>query len=346
VAAIVRAIDVGYRNTKYVCSVVHGGIQCRVFPSVAPTATCRDLSEALGRKRHTVIVEADGLRYEVGPDALLAEKPNAIQSLDNDYWASPEYLALVRGALHYMEVDRVELLVVGLPVSAFEARKHNLAKRIRGCHPLPDGRLATVHEVQVLAQPLGALIHYALTEDRLEAMKRQRNLVIDSGGRTFDFLLTEGLKIVEKRSDDARRGMHDVTQLLAAEIGRACRTEFTDYERLDMALRSGTQPLVFGKPYDLGPHMPAARKIAEEAVTHLRRYVQDGSDIDNIILSGGSAFFFRDAVRAAFPRHEIHDLDDGLYANVRGFQLFGRDKIAQITRREAAWAARPMPRAE
>jgi Actin like proteins N terminal domain len=97
VAAIVRAIDVGYRNTKYVCSVVDGGIQCRVFPSVAPTATCRDLSEALGRKRHTVIVEADGLRYEVGPDALLAEKPNAIQSVDNDYWASPEYLALVRG---------------------------------------------------------------------------------------------------------------------------------------------------------------------------------------------------------------------------------------------------------
>ena len=335
VEAIVRSIDVGYRNTKYVFSAAEDGFECRVFPSVAPTATGRDLSEALGRKRNTVIVEADGLKYEVGPDAALAEKAAAIQRLDNDYCTSAEYLALVRGALHFMKVEQVDLLVVGLPVSAFELKKHELAKRLRGNHPLREGKSVSVREVKVLAQPHGALINYALSESRLDAMKRQRNLIIDSGGRTFDFLVTQGLKIVEKRSDDAKRGMQDVIHVLAGEIGKALHTEYTDYERLDVALRSRSKPLVFGKPYDLEPHMPAARKITDEAVTYLRRYVQDGSDIDNIILSGGSAFFFREAVRGAFPRHQIHELDDALYANVRGFQLFGMEKVVQAERRSA-----------
>jgi plasmid segregation protein ParM len=335
VAAIVRAIDVGYKNTKWVLSAADPRIECRVFPSVAPTATGRDLSEALGRRRNTVIVEADGLKYEVGPDAPLAEKAAPAQSMDGTFCTSPEYLALVRGALHYMKVEHVDLLVVGLPVSAFELRKHELARRLRGSHPLSEGKAVAVREVKVLAQPHGALIHYALTENRLEAMESQRNLIIDSGGRTFDFLVTEGLKVVERRSDDAKRGMHDVTRELAAEIGRALQTEYTDYERLDAALRLGRAPLVFGKPYDLEPHLPAVRKIAEEAVMHMRRYVQDGSDLDNIILSGGSAFFFRDAVQAAFPRHKIQHLDGGLYANVRGYQLYGMAKMHQAERRGA-----------
>jgi plasmid segregation protein ParM len=51
--------------------------------------------------------------------------------------------------------------------------------------------------------------------------------------------------------------------------------------------------------------------------------VQDGSDIDNVILSGGAAFFFREAIRSAFPHHDLQESDDGLYANVRGFARFG-----------------------
>jgi plasmid segregation protein ParM len=68
--AIVRSVDVGYRYTKFVVGVEGTQIQCRSFPSVAPVAAARELSEALGRKRQTVVVEVDGLRYEVGPDAL------------------------------------------------------------------------------------------------------------------------------------------------------------------------------------------------------------------------------------------------------------------------------------
>jgi len=340
VDSIVRSIDVGFRNTKLVVAADERRIECRIFPSAAPTAPRRDLSEALGRKRNTVIVTVEGIDYEVGPDALLAEKPTPTQTMGNDFCLTSEYLALVRGALHWMQVDRVDFLVVGLPVSSFALRKHELARRLTGPHPVSAGRVVDVHEVKVLAQPHGALLDYVLAIDTSGKARTGRNLIIDCGGRTFDFLVTQGFKIIEKRSDDTKRGMHDVLRTLAAEIGRALRTEYTDYDRLDFALRTRTQPLIFGQPYDLDRHLTAARKIPEEAVSYLRRYVEDGSDIDNILLAGGSAFFYRDAIRVAFPRHVIHELPDALYANVRGFQQYGMQKWA-FTRRGSAPA--PIP---
>ena len=336
-SAIVRAIDVGHKNVKSVIET-GGELVCRVFPACAPVAKGRDLSDMLGRKRQTILVDVDDITYEVGPDALLAAKVAPAHNMDDDYCLGAEYLALVRGALAYMKVGCVDLLVVGLPVTTFEMRRAALAKRLAGEHPLRDGKSILVREVKVLAQPHGALIDYALSEAGMQALRRQRNLIIDCGARTFDWLVTQGLKIMEQRSHATNHGMYDVLQVLAEAIGRQCNIQFHDYERLDFALRTRTNPQVFGREYDLKPHLPIARKIAQDAVTVLRRYVQDGSDLDNIILSGGAAFFFKDPLRAAFPHHQIHDRRDGLYANVRGFALYGQARLAQSERAHPAGA--------
>jgi len=332
---IIRAIDVGHKNVKTVIET-DDEIVCRVFPACAPVATGRDLSDAFGRKRQTMLVDVDGLSYEVGPDALLAANVAPAHNMDDDYCLSDEYLALVRGALAYMKLAAVDLLVVGLPVTTFEMRKAALSKRLTGEHPIRDGKLVLVNEVKVLAQPHGALIDYALSDARTQALRSQRNLIIDCGARTFDWLVTQGLKIVDQRSHATDRGMYDVLHILAAEIGKRFNSQYHDYERLDVALRTRTNPLVFGKEYDLAPHLPLAKKIAQEAVTVMRRYVQDGSDIDNIIVSGGAAFFFKDALRLAFPHHEIHEGRDGLYANVRGFARYGLAKFALAEKTNSA----------
>ena len=237
-----------------------------------------------------------------------------------------------------MKVGAVDLLVVGLPVSTFALHKTVLEKRLTGTHDLGGGRNVRVRKVRVLAQPHGALIDYAFSDARTQALRRQRNLIIDCGARTFDWLVTQGLKIMEHRSHATNQGMYDVLQVLAEEVGKQCNTQFHDYERLDTALRTRTNPLVCGREYDLAPHLPVARKIAQDAVTIMRRYVQDTSDIDNIILSGGARFFFKDALRAAFPQHEIHDRRDSLYANVRGFALYGQARLAQSEKVNAAGA--------
>lgn len=71
--AIVRAIDVGFGNTKYVTAVDAGIVKCAHFPSATTLASEEfDAMDPLGLKRKTVAVAVDGLKYEVGPDIHLA----------------------------------------------------------------------------------------------------------------------------------------------------------------------------------------------------------------------------------------------------------------------------------
>ncbi len=325
---VVRAIDVGYGNTKYVVGAERGPICCAHFPSIAPVTSGQDLAAALGRQRKTVAITIGDLTYEVGPDASLADDITGTRHMDDDYVHSPEYLALARGALHLMRVPTIDLLVVGLPVSTFALHKTFLEKLLTGIHDVGSGKTVTVHKVRVLAQPHGALMNFALNGgENFASIKTQRHLIIDVGARTFDWLVGQGLKTVDKRSGAVNRGMHNVLRAFAEAISKSENTQFTDYDRIDLALREGVQPIVFQKEYDLKRHLPAARKIVQGAVTELKRVVQDGNDIDNILLGGGGAFFFRPVIQEAFPRHTIRQLKDPLYANVIGFQLAGMESM-------------------
>ena len=89
-------------------------------------------------------------------------------ALDDRYIHSPEYLALVRGALRLMHVEHVDLLVVGLPVALFRAQHETLARRLAGTHPLGSGISVTVRAVKVLAQPVGDLLRDLFDEAVVE----------------------------------------------------------------------------------------------------------------------------------------------------------------------------------
>src|SRR5207237_7644749 len=115
----------------------------------------------------------------------------------------------------------------------------------------------------------------------------------------------------------------DVLQASASGIGKATGTPFSEYDLIDTALRAGKNPAIFQQEDGLSKHLPLARKVAEQAIGEMLHYVGDASDIKNIILVGGGAFFFRKAIKEAFPKHRIHELRDALYANVKGFQLAG-----------------------
>src|SRR5205823_12663423 len=90
--------------------------------------------------------------------------------------------------------------------------------------------------------------------------------------------------------------------------------------------------------YDLSKHLPLARKIAEQAIGEMLHYVGDASDIKNIMLVGGGSFFFKKAIKEAFPKHRIHELKDALYANVKGFQLAGLEYAKTLIASEASQA--------
>ena len=82
---VVRAIDVGYGNTKFTTLVTGSDIQCGLFPSLAPQAsTGPDLAAGLMQRRNTVVVEVEGVKYEVGKDARLAQDASHGRVLDPD----------------------------------------------------------------------------------------------------------------------------------------------------------------------------------------------------------------------------------------------------------------------
>lgn len=339
---VVRAIDVGYSWTKYtVAGESLEDIRCRAFPSIAPRASGRDLALDGRARRLTVQVPIEDLEFEVGPEAALVQEAFHTMPLDDSYTETPEYLALLRGALRLMRLDEVDLLVVGLPVALFRQRRGALERRLTAVHAVGDGSTVTVKSVKVLAQPVGALVSAAVENEALQHLKGTRNLLVDAGWRTFDWVVTSGYKVLDKRSDSIAKSMFDVVDAIARAIGRELGAQLSafDYARIDEALRKGEPARFFGRPLDLKPYLALGQRVADESVTAMRRLVQEGTDVDNIVLAGGGAFFFRDAIARAYPKHSLTELPEAFFANCRGFHIAGLQQAGGERRREGPVAA-------
>lgn len=325
---IVRAVDVGSGNTKFVTGVVGNEIRCASFPSVAYPSSGETPHWPASERRKTVCIPVGPLFYEVGPDVGLAADTFRAKQLHDEYTESPEYMALLRGALSMMKVSHIDLLIVGLPVALFSLKKSALEKTMAGEHQIGGGKTVTVAKAMAVAQPQGALVHYAAEHKKMATIGTEQSLVIDPGSRTFDWLVTRGMRLVQKQSHSINRGMSDVLRLLAAEISKDVGLPYRDYDAIDLALRSGKSPVIFQKPYDMGRHLPLAESVAQQAVSTMRQWIETPESLQNIILVGGGAFLFKKAVKAAFPKHRIHEVKEPMFANVRGFQLAGQNYAA------------------
>ena len=319
----VRAIDLGFGNVKYVVGHTDQEVKCASFPSLAYTSAKDPGARPAAERRRTVAIPIDGTFYEVGPDVHLAADTFRATQLNDQYVESPEYLALVRGALSYMKVGVIDLLVVGLPVSSFQARKAYLERAMSGVHDIGGGRTVEVRKAIALAQPQGALAYYTAAFHKQKTIEQEQSLIIDPGSRTFDWLLSRGMRLVLKVSSSVNRGMSDVLKTIAHEISSDIGRPYSDLPAIDLALRTGKPLMIYQKPYDLTPILPTARAVARRAVSSMMEWITEDYSIQNVILVGGGAFMFKDAVKAAFPNHKIQVVKDPMFANVKGFQLAG-----------------------
>ena len=325
---IVRAVDVGSGNTKFVTGVVGNEIRCASFPSVAYPSSGETPHWPASERRKTVCIPVGPLFYEVGPDVGLAADTFRAKQLHDEYTESPEYMALLRGALSMMKVSHIDLLIVGLPVALFSLKKSALEKTMAGEHQIGGGKTVTVAKAMAVAQPQGALVHYAAGHKKMATIATEQSLVIDPGSRTFACLVTRGMRLSQKQSHSINRGMSDVLRLLAAEISKDVGSPYRDYDALDLALRSCMSSVMLVKQYDMGRHLPLAESVAQQAVSTMRQWIETPESLQNIILVGGGAFLFKKAVKAAFPKHRIHEVKEPMFANVRGFQLAGQNYAA------------------
>lgn len=344
---IVRAIDVGYGNVKYVFqhAEIVAPVECGMFPSKSPVAGEKGLSAGLVKNRDTVVIGINGTDYEVGKGVELAQGTFDESSvLEKDFCLSDAYLARLRGALYYLmgsdektgtkyfTGNRIKLLMAGLPVAAY--RSEDLRKKLTsvlvGNHELPDGRSVFVEQAIIMPQPMGAFFEYAYEKGLFDKMRNQTNLIIDPGFFTFDWLLSRGLTPNDGRSDSVNRGMSAVIKAIIVE---AKKVEGWDAEigmltrMLEEHFREGYPFIVYNKEYKVSKYLAAAKGVINEAIAALTHSVGDGADIQNIILAGGGAEIYKEALQLKFPRHEIIVMNNPVFSNVRGFQLAGEQQL-------------------
>lgn len=318
---IVRALDVGYGNTKYSTVDTTGKTCYRAFRSLAPTAVTTDISAGTMRKRDTVHVTIDDVCYEVGPDAEFVTDVQHVHVSDHSYVAKPEYRALCRGALAYMKAPRIDALVVGLPVTRVALQAAKLRAELIGLHRLDNGTSIEVKKVIVIAQPIGGALHTAFSSGDYGNFCQQTTLTIDIGAGTSDALVSRGLRAFPKRCETHSGGMGAVLRQLASAATKVHRAECSTL-MLDKALRSGTLAIA-GQKLPLTSILPQAWPVIDMAIDALLATVGTVDDIDRVVLIGGGAPFFEPRVRHRFPNHEVSVCDAGIFANVRGFQIAG-----------------------
>jgi len=323
---IIRAVDVGYGNTKYVTGATGAGsddIRCASFPSLAYPFP-RDPSTTLGAdRRKTVAIPIGGMFYEVGPDVMLAADAFRATQIHDGYIDTPEYLALARGALRMMKVDAIDLLVVGLPVAIFGAKKAALEKLMTGTHDVGGGKTVLVRKALAMAQPNGALIDYASQHDKVVAMENEHSLVIDPGSRTFDWLVARGMKLSYKRSHSVNRGVSDILQVIADDISLEIGKPYNQLDAIDLALRTGKNLAIFQRTYSIARMRPVVDSVAKQAVGAMMRRIGEFYDVQHVILVGGGAFLFKKAVKEAFATHQILEVKEPMFSNLRGYQIAG-----------------------
>lgn len=87
-----------------------------------------------------------------------------------------------------------------------------------GDHPVSKGRIVHVKKALAVAQPQGALVCFAAGEGKLGRLRQYESLIIDAGSRTFDWLVTRGMRLVTTRSNSVNRGVHNVLTMIAVNV--------------------------------------------------------------------------------------------------------------------------------
>ncbi|SOE91581.1 plasmid segregation actin-type ATPase ParM [Caballeronia arationis] len=320
--ATVLAVDVGYGNTKV--AVRNGSeVSTFMFPSLTPDYQAKTMtkqSNGVLKAVRTVGIEVNGKQYEVGPEVpLTSRNGDPGRTLVGNYCTTDSYEALLGGAFHFANVSSVDRLVLGLPVQTFQQHAEALRSKFSGTLQFGDEEVR-VGNLMVLPQPLGALVHFSQHPDFTPS---QRNMIIDVGYYTTDWVVAKGLTMEERRSGGHQSGASHFFQKMAELIGAATNESALAIEEIDEAVRAGTPYYVFNEEINLGHYAAQAQSVPEAAVNAIGNSVGSTNDIRCIFLTGGGAALYEPAIRAFFPRNRIEVVKNACFSNVRGFFAAG-----------------------
>lgn len=333
-AKTILAVDVGYGNTKFVWGAARDASSEMIFKSIAPAVQQEDddAYKEFAGSVDRVAITVNSKKYFVGPEAYFLGSSAPI--LGKDYVKHDEYLALLRGAMYFMMKKSgvirktIDGLVVGLPVSNFITNKQALVDLAKGVHtlPTPPGLRSVygqtidvlVDKVLVLPQPIGALRNYA---GKMEAGDDSVNLIVDPGYNTFDWVTAYGARPDMQRSGSFDGGVAHILRTIGNKAGKDLGVGFIDFVQCEEALKKG---VLWHETtnYPFTKYAAVADDAAFEIVNKFASSLDTSRPFNRIVMAGGGAKYYLNAMRKRFPDYEIMVDEDSVMANARGFYLF------------------------
>jgi len=324
---ISAAIDIGYSSVKIVSGAASGKPKSIILPSGAGPLTLLPRSFG-GTNSDYPTVQIGGESWAAGIDPTKLDGWS--RELHADYPSTDQYMALYLAALLVTGADTIDRLVTGLPVSQAQdnGRVDTLRATLTGTHQITPQRKITVKQVDVIPQPVGAWLDYVTNQasDAELAVLSSRVLVIDPGFFSTDWTVIEGGDM---------RGAYSGTSTIAmsATLEEANRLIAIDHggsvgrDRLDRTLRDGGSSIsVYGQVIEIADYIAkAATTTARQALAEMRQNLRlDTAPYDAILLTGGGAKVYADAVKHIYPHAKILTAKDTVCANARGFWSYAQ----------------------
>lgn len=339
---IVRAIDVGFGNTKFTTKNYRDGMGCDLFPSIAPLTPAALLkNDEMLTGGRIVNVNVSGQTYTIGKDVRTASTTSTVRILDERYPESDVYLALVMGALYEMREETIDLLVLGLPMNTYSKFQLSLAKRMKGKHTIPNPArkknsfapaeiTVTVKTVKVIPQAIGAFLNYSVHKGLNDALQNQLNLVVDVGRGTLDWFVSQGTQPIVARSGATFGGVAKIALTVAEREDPSLKDNQSIMDRIEAALHTKQPILISRKPVDIwAKHEGVIKKAITDPIQKMVFGLGELKDIDNILVTGGGSSLYMNELVNVFGAGEFIVDDEPIFANVKGFQLAGEQYLLQ-----------------
>lgn len=327
----VAAIEVGYGDTKSAYRNAMRKVVLNAYPSLTPTYSKKTISNSLGKASSTITYQIDvgDVQYEVGPDVMtaLGGTINIGRNVGERFPETPEYEALVLGAIAQMGATHIGHLVLGLPVHNMQKYAQFLMLKFSNSTFMVCGRKVTINRVTVLPQPIGTLIYISAKKNRA-LVPGEIRLIIDPGYYSTDWIVADGFKIHEKRSSGTVCGVSHLLTEACKHISAKLGLEFSGIERLGVALRDNTNLRVAKNELsnaELWSFINQSSNVINECLRVIESSVGSMMDISEVHITGGGGIFFSEICKNRYKDQSVELLDDSRFVNAMGFLFQGEN---------------------
>jgi plasmid segregation protein ParM len=321
----VLGIDIGYSNLKL--ALGKHGSEPKVLLRPAGAAPADRLGEMITGKK-----DEDFLRVVVNGKPFVAGlSPDRAElwsrELHEDYPSTESYRALFHAGLLLSELEHIDILITGLPVSQYlnQDLRNRLQTLMAGEHQVTPRRRITVENVKVVPQPVGGFVDHVWNLKDASEFEDSRVLVVDPGFFSVDWVLISNGELRRQSCGTSLEAssviLDEAAKLLANDFGGN-----VGRERLENAIRqTQTEVRLFGEKIDITPYLKtAADKVGPIVTTRLRESLRkENAGADIVLLVGGGAGFFESSIKEAFPQLKVSTPESPVFANARGFWRMG-----------------------